>query len=129
LSQATPEPGTPSVAELAERIKSLKAAHTVDEAPARTATRRTAVAEEPVTARIRRRIETAPAVEPVTEPAAMPADLPPPETAIPARREQPTPAAIHPFPTAEAAPVHPQPVYRQNVARSRREDARQLSLF
>ena len=33
LSQATPEPGTPPVAELAERIKALKAAHTIDAAP------------------------------------------------------------------------------------------------
>ena len=55
LSQATPEPGTSRpVAELAERIKSLKAAHTIDAAPERTAPRRIA-AEEPVTARIRRR--------------------------------------------------------------------------
>src|SRR5207302_9629716 len=47
LSQATPEPGTPPAAELAERIKSLKAVHTIDAAPERTAHRRIA-AEEPV---------------------------------------------------------------------------------
>ena len=33
---ATPEPGTTPVAELAERIKALKAAHTIDAAPERT---------------------------------------------------------------------------------------------
>ena len=62
LSQATPETPatsagqahTPPVAELAGRIKSLKAAHAIDAAPERTATRRIA-AEEPVTARIRRK--------------------------------------------------------------------------
>jgi hypothetical protein len=57
LSGTPPEPGTdpqPSVAELAERIKSLKAAHSFEVAPQRTGHRRVA-AEEPVTARIRRR--------------------------------------------------------------------------
>jgi hypothetical protein len=44
----------PSVAELAERIKALKAANTVEAAPDR-ATVRQIAAEEPVTARIRRR--------------------------------------------------------------------------
>ncbi len=43
-----------STAELAERIKALKAAHTIDAAPERTTIRRLD-AEEPVTARIRRR--------------------------------------------------------------------------
>ena len=59
------------VAELADRIKSLKSAHTIDAAPERTAPRRIA-AEEPVTARIRRRTVAEPAIEP--EPAAAPAD-------------------------------------------------------
>ena len=70
LSQATPEAGQAArrpVAELAERIKALKAAHTIDAAPERTTPRRIA-AEEPVTARIRRRSESAPAIEPPAEP-------------------------------------------------------------
>ena len=57
LSGAAPEQGgeaPPSVAELAERIKALKAAHTIEATPQRTGKRR-ASAEEPVTARIRRR--------------------------------------------------------------------------
>ncbi|MGA8614353.1 MAG: helicase, partial [Xanthobacteraceae bacterium] len=56
LSGAVPEQGgeAPTVAELAERIKTLKAAHTIEAAPPRTGKRR-ASAEEPVTARIRRR--------------------------------------------------------------------------
>jgi hypothetical protein len=62
LSGITPESGTEpglSISELAENIKALKAAHTIETAPARTA-RRTTTAEEPVTARIRRRAEAAP---------------------------------------------------------------------
>jgi N12 class adenine-specific DNA methylase/predicted RNA methylase len=132
LSQATPEPGTPPVAELAGRIKALKAAHTIDAAPERTATRRIA-AEEPVTARIRRRREPAevalPPAEP--EPASPPPEMPPDEAVPAARREEPPPQAmIHPFPeTMPAAPARPQPAYREHIARSRRQNDRQLSLF
>ena len=49
----------PTVPDLAERIKSLKAAHTIDATPERTSKRRISFAEEPVTARIRRRTENA----------------------------------------------------------------------
>jgi hypothetical protein len=121
LSQATPEPGTPPVAELAERIKSLKAAHTIDAAPERTATRRLS-AEEPVTARIRRHREAAPDGLPPSapEPVAPPAPMPPSESV--------TPASVHPFPEP-AATIRPQPEFRQRVARARQQDGRQLSLF
>jgi N12 class adenine-specific DNA methylase len=142
LSQATPEPSTPPVAELAERIKSLKAAHTIDAAPERTATRRIA-GEEPVTARIRRRAEAATAVEPPVEltPDASPAEISPAdasagasakEEAAPAiRHEEPAPPmVIHLYPKAEpAAHASPQPGYRQHVALTRRQSDRQLSLF
>jgi hypothetical protein len=132
LSQATSEPGTPSVSELAERIKSLKAAHTLDAAPERTAPRRIA-AEEPVTARIRRRIESAPAIElPADpEPAATPVEGSSPMIATPVRSEEPSPpTVIHPFPKEmPAVPARPQPAYRQKVARSRHQNDRQLSLF
>jgi hypothetical protein len=132
LSQATPEPGTLPVAELAERIKSLKAAHTIDAAPERTAPRRIA-AEEPVTARIRRRSEAAPVatVPPVEpEPAAKPEEMPPAAAATPARSEEATPpAVIHPFPEIPAAPVRQQPAYRQHAARARRQNDCQMSLF
>ncbi len=139
LSQATPEPGTTPVPELAERIKSLKAAHTIDAAPERTASRRIA-AEEPVTARIRRRAEAAPAslppVEP--EPVAAPADVQPVEAATAAHHEEtPAPSAeqalphavIHPFPELPAAPARPEPAYREHITHGRRQDQRQLSLF
>ena len=131
LSQATPEPGTPPVSELAERIKSLKAAHTIDAAPERTAPRRIA-AEEPVTARIRRRSETMPAVESPAdpEPAATPVEMASTEATPAASREEPTPqAVIHPFAELPPAPAKPQPAYRQHVARGRRQGDCQLSLF
>jgi hypothetical protein len=133
LSQATPEAPatsagqahTPPVPELAGRIKSLKAAHTIDAVPERTAPRRIA-AEEPVTARIRRRSETVPAAEP----AATPAEVPPAEAAPLARPDDPTPpAAILPLPELPAAPSRREPAYRQQVARGRRQDQHQLSLF
>jgi hypothetical protein len=56
LAGVKPEDGAepPSVAELAERIKTLKAGNTVEAAPQRTAKRQVS-AEEPVTSRIRRR--------------------------------------------------------------------------
>jgi hypothetical protein len=47
----------PTVSELAKRIKALKAAHTIEAAPERSAVRQVS-AEEPVTARIRRRADT-----------------------------------------------------------------------
>ena len=128
LSQATPEPGTPPVAELAERIKALKAAHTIDAAPERT-TRRRLTAEEPVTARIRRRSEENPAIELPAEPASSPAATVTEATA-PAPNGEAAPATIHPFPNAEPeAAVWPQPGYRQHVTHARRRDFRQLSLF
>ncbi len=60
LSGAEQQDGQPGVADLADRIKALKAAHSVEATPERTGTRRT-TAEEPVTARIRRRAEARPA--------------------------------------------------------------------
>ncbi len=59
LSGAEAKDGEPPAAELAERIKQLRAANTIEAAPQRTGSRRTS-AEEPVTARIRRRAEAPP---------------------------------------------------------------------
>jgi hypothetical protein len=59
LSGAVPQEGQPTVAELAGQIRTLKAEHTVEAVPERTGKRK-AAAEEPVTARIRRRAETPP---------------------------------------------------------------------
>jgi hypothetical protein len=60
LSGATSDPNVeppPSVAELAQQIKALRAAHTIDAAPQRIWKRRGSP-EEPVTTRIRRRMES-----------------------------------------------------------------------
>ena len=60
LSGAAPEPGAeplPGVAELAEQIKALRASHSIEAPPERTVGR-CADAEEPVTARIRRRTDS-----------------------------------------------------------------------
>jgi hypothetical protein len=55
LSTTEHKDGEPSVAEVAERIKSLRSANTIEVAPQRTG--KTRSAEEPETARIRRRSE------------------------------------------------------------------------
>jgi N12 class adenine-specific DNA methylase/predicted RNA methylase len=138
LSQATPpaadaaqaQPGTVPmcVAALAERIKSLKAAQTIEASPERTARVRIA-AEEPVTARIRRHSMAERAALPPAEAISTPAQVPAAESAPPACAEEP-PAVIHPFPAvAPPAPERPHPGYRQHVGRGRRQDSRQLSLF
>ncbi len=54
LSEKPPEGGTP-VADMAERIKALRAENTVEAAPVRAGTRKAARAEVPVTARIKRK--------------------------------------------------------------------------
>jgi N12 class adenine-specific DNA methylase len=126
LSQATPEPGSMPVAELAGRIKSLKSAHTIDAAPERTATRRIA-AEEPVTARIRRRTVAEPATGPMAEPepAASPAAKPDALTT-----GEPPAATIHPFPEAKpSASPSPRPGHRPHASRARRQADFQLSMF
>jgi len=69
LSGATPQPGRepgPRVSELAERIKALKAAHSIEATP-QGVRQKQSTAEEPVTARIRRRTEALPAADPVIE--------------------------------------------------------------
>jgi hypothetical protein len=66
LSSTPHEPGKeegPSVSEIAERIKALKAANSIEATPQR-ARQKHSSAEEPVTARIRRRTEALPASDP-----------------------------------------------------------------
>ncbi len=87
-----PEPGQCTVTDLAERIQALRTANTVEAAPAPTAKSRP-LAEEPVTARIRRR-PAAPASDPAAAPqaseAASPgtAAVPPDGTALEATRPE-----------------------------------------
>jgi N12 class adenine-specific DNA methylase len=129
LSQATPEPGATPVAELADRIKALKAVHTIDAAPERASARRIA-AEVPVTARIRRTV-----TEPPVKPPAVPLSdasagaLAKEEVTSPATRDEPTPPAVIPL-IPKAVPAEPrEPSYRQHAGWSRRQNDRQLSLF
>jgi hypothetical protein len=70
LAGIAPEPGNgtpPTAAEVAERIKTLKAQHTIEAAPERAGNRRLD-AEEPVTARIRRRTAATPPADSVPLP-------------------------------------------------------------
>ncbi len=71
----------PTVSELAERIKALKAAHSIEATPQRSRHKHSS-AEEPVTARIRRRTEAIPAADSVVEPdsASSPKTAPPLES-------------------------------------------------
>jgi hypothetical protein len=59
-AQAQDDDAVPSCSELAERIKAIKAAHSIEATPQR-ARQKHSSAEEPVTARIRRRTELMPA--------------------------------------------------------------------
>jgi len=89
LSGSHAEPATPplgSVSELAQQIKTLKDAHTIEAAPERIGKRR-GTAEEPVTARIRRRMEAIltsdPSIEPNPGAEAAGTSLPPAATDLP----------------------------------------------
>ena len=74
LSGTAHEPGNeegPSVSELAEKIKALKAANTIEATPQRVRQKHS-TAEEPITARIRRRAESMPASGSAEEVSAIP---------------------------------------------------------
>jgi hypothetical protein len=62
----------PTVSDLAEKVKALKAANTIEAAPQRVQ-RKQAAAEEPITARIRRRQETNTEVSEAVQPSRIPA--------------------------------------------------------
>lgn len=58
-AQAQGDDAKPAISELAEKIKTLKAANTIEATPQR-ARQKQSTAEEPITARIRRRAEAIP---------------------------------------------------------------------
>ena len=126
LCGAPPEQGAdtpPTVAELAERIKTLKAAHTIEAAPQRTGKRRSQ-AEEPVTARIRRRIEAVPAAaaEMDAEAAAAPSEVTEPAKSAALAALENLPPLGTPSYDANAAQhrfVHPENATPGRAARSR----------
>jgi hypothetical protein len=122
---ATPPEGAEPPAAIAERIKTLKAAHSIDATAERPQARLRSAAEA-VTTRIRRRTLPAPVIEePQDEPqAAVPAAAP----SVAAEPASPPPA---PATVANLAdwPAMPQPAYRPHAARTRHQNDRQLSLF
>jgi hypothetical protein len=134
LSGANPEHGAeplPPVAELAERIKALRAAHTVEAAPQRLGARSRTAAEQPVTARIRRQAGASPLPKPepdADDSAALAEPSPhPTPTPAPAEPAEPAPLVI-PFPDAlHENAARTRNVYRDRVAREKK--SRQLSLF
>ncbi len=141
LSGAQQE-GGPTVAELAERIKSLRTGNVVEAAPQRTG-QRVASAEEPVTVRIRRRTEAVPATGPAITPdpplrsaSEESADASPPvATALPAATsqaspEQPTPPESPAPDLAKGQDLPDESIdYRQRVAAGQRQKAYQATLF
>ncbi len=128
LSRTTPEPGVETVVELAERIKSLKAAHTIDAAPARTSTRRI-IAEEPVTARIRRRNGPKAEPPPPAEPVSPEPEIASIEAIAPATPTEPPSQPVTPTDAEMPVDARQGPAYRQQIYRGRRQVGRQLSLF
>jgi hypothetical protein len=132
LSGRPPET-QPSVSELAERIKALKAGHAIEPAPERTGKRRSS-AEEPVTSRIRRRTEALPGSGPTIEPDAVtssPGTAAAPESAAPTLIEQCATPVIPPRPASGIANSFTAPATRhqEEIARSRRRKERQPTLF
>ena len=132
LSGKTPEPGSepPSVPELAARIKALKAAHNIEATPQRVRQKQLS-AEEPVTARIRRRTEAVPVSDPAIQP-----DAPEPGASPPAKSDsQPiaddqTPTAI---PSGHASKFRqeaskPQMTFQQRLAMERQRKDLEPSL-
>ena len=135
LSAAAHESGDeagPSVYELAERIKTLKAAHSIEATPQRVRQKHSS-AEEPVTARIRRRTEALPASVPAIEHDAVesPTVTPlPPESTAQAIPEDLTPPGIpsdHPATTQDSS-TKPKMTFQERIAMQRRWKEREPSL-
>jgi len=80
-AQEAAEGSLPTVGALVERLKALKAAHTLDAVPPRSTPRNTATVEEAITTRIRQREQTEAAPQPEAVPAPVPParPIPPPQ--------------------------------------------------
>jgi len=109
------------VAELAEKIKTLREGNAVEAAPER-AVRKAARAEKPVTARIRERVKPVAEAEPVKpEAVAEPEHVAPPV-------EEPKPSEDQKV-IQLPEPVRPVSGHRAEVLRRRKGDGRQMTLF
>jgi hypothetical protein len=130
LSDTKPDEGGVthvSVAELASEIKALRAAHTIESAPQRLASRSASTAETPVTARIRRTVAESPAAVAKVEI----------QATVPKNPHSPlflaeTPAVLTLPPVAanlRPAPASPKSPFQDRVARDSRQSERQMRLF
>jgi hypothetical protein len=103
----------------------LKAAHTIDATPERSATRRSATAEASVTTRIRHRLQAISTPQPETTET----DVSPVAT----HPLTPAPQPVQPHPSLFNMPVPhvstPKPSYRQRTTRDERPATSQLRLF
>ena len=124
-SEAAPETDAlPPVHVLVARIKALKAAHTIDATPERSATRRSATAEASVTTRIRQRLQDISAPQPETTDTDISPVATHPPTPQPVQALQP---AL--FTTPAPRDSTPKPSYRQRAARDEQPAKPQLTLF
>jgi hypothetical protein len=137
LSNGSPvedEPSQMSVSGLAERITELKAAPTTEDAPTRTSEQAAASAEEPITARLRRRIQTEETQDPPVASVTCPEEDPAHQVFV-SEPETPSdtasPLELRPVDTRPAVtPSAPQKTsFRERVNRGNRQMESQLSLF
>jgi len=118
LSEHAPEGGE-SVADLAEKIKALRASVTVEAAPVRVGIRKAIRAERPVTQRIReRRAAEQVRVEPVAEVIPLPV-----ANANPVREKPESPSGVN------IPAMYQERGHAGRVARRRQEDGGQLRMF
>jgi hypothetical protein len=112
LSGNVPEGAAPA-SEVAEKIKALRAANTVEAAPQRVGTRKAVAAEKPVTTRIRETIAEKPTEEPQDEAVAV----------------IETPIEPEPEPVVIKIPEPVKPDHRDQVTKRRNGKEAQLWLF
>jgi hypothetical protein len=124
-AQTKGDEAKPTVSELAERIKSLKTAHTIEAIPQRNQ-QKVSSAEEPITTRIHRRTQSTPASEPSIgsdASASSPRESSPSEATIPATLgEDALSETAHEPSTSREPSTKPATNFQQRVARSRRRD-------
>jgi N12 class adenine-specific DNA methylase len=122
----------PSVSELAERIKAMKAANSVEAAPQRLGQKQS-TAEEPITARIRRRMETRPASVSAIQPdeASQIGKSPQPESTAEATPEDLTPpgSLFNHACTFNSESIHGHKKFNERISIERQGNDREPSLF
>jgi len=126
-NESTPETDTlPPIRILVERIKALKAAHTIDATPERSVTRRSATAAASVTTRIRQRLRDISTPQPETTDTDASPEATHPPTPAP-QPGQPLQEALFTTPVPRGSTA--QPSYRQRATRDEQPAKPQLSLF